>query len=179
MHLKQLTRAAILGIAALGLSTAASPPARDFYVVPAKGALSARVAAFVSDQLLAKGYRVAATPDEADMLVNFSYRLDPYRSTATSGYYPRRRDADAGAFTNSPIPRAPIERAVDASRTDYQPGQTRLLAFDSQVEIRIVRRADNAPLFAGHAKGRNSINPSAVIPGLVGKSLADFPAAAR
>ena len=93
MRIRNFAGAALLGLAALGLSgcatglptkvtrySAAIPQGQSFYVVPGPGVQSGlefnRFAALVAQQMEAKGYRPAGAPGVADMLVQVSYNVD-------------------------------------------------------------------------------------------------------
>ena len=93
MRIRNLAGAALLGVAALGLSgcatglptkvtrySAAIPQGQTFYVVPGPGVQTGLqfngFAALVAQQMEAKGYRPAGAPGAADMLVQVSYNVD-------------------------------------------------------------------------------------------------------
>ena len=92
MSIRNFARAALLGVAAIGLpaappacrprSLAIRPPShrdRRFYVVPGPGVQQGlqfnAFAAQVAQQMEAKGYRWPAAPDVADMLVQLATTL--------------------------------------------------------------------------------------------------------
>jgi hypothetical protein len=110
MRIRNLAGAALLGVAALGLSgcatglptkvtrySAAIPQGQSFYVVPGPGVQQGLqfngFAAQVAQQMEAKGYRPAGAPSVADMLVRVSYNVDQGRQEivvdpfAQSAYY--------------------------------------------------------------------------------------------
>jgi len=93
MRIRNFAGAALLGVAALGLSgcatglptkvtrySAAIPQGQTFYVVPGAGVRQGlefnRFASQVAQQMEAKGYRPAGAPGVADMLVQVSYNVD-------------------------------------------------------------------------------------------------------
>src|SRR5215218_4482334 len=93
MRIRNLAAAALLGVAALGLSgcatglptkvtrySAAIPQGQSFYVVPGPGVQAGlefnRYAALVAQQMAARGYNQAASTAAADMLVQVSYNVD-------------------------------------------------------------------------------------------------------
>jgi hypothetical protein len=93
MRIRNLAGAALLGVAALGLSgcatglptkvtrySAAIPQGQTFYVVPGPSVQTGLqfngFAALVAQQMEAKGYRPAGAPSAADMLVQVSYNVD-------------------------------------------------------------------------------------------------------
>jgi hypothetical protein len=114
MRLHKLAAAALLGVAALGVSACATgipaqvtrysalpvPQGQSFFVVPANGVQSGlefqRYAAIVSQHLAAKGYREAATTAAADMLVKVNY-------TVSEGVTEVREDRMAGASMGDPF----------------------------------------------------------------------------
>jgi len=97
MRISKLAAAAMLGVAALGLSACAqtlnttvsryqampAPQGQTFFVVPVGGAAAngglefQRYAGIVAQQLQARGYTPAANPQSATMLVQFGYQIDP------------------------------------------------------------------------------------------------------
>ena len=94
MRIRNLAAAALVGVAALGLSGCATglpakvtrysampiPQGQSFYVVPGAGVHSGlefnRFASLVTQQMVARGYRPAASTAAADMLVRVSYNVD-------------------------------------------------------------------------------------------------------
>ena len=97
MRISKLATAAMLGVAALGLSACAqtlnttvsryqampAPQGQTFFVVPVGGAAAngglefQRYAGIVAQQLQARGYTPAANPQSPTMLVQFGYQIDP------------------------------------------------------------------------------------------------------
>ena len=93
MRIRKFAAAAVLGVAALGLSACATslptrvtrysvaiPQGQSFYVVPADGFMSGlefnRYAGLVSQQMTAHGYHQAASTAQADMLIKIGYGVD-------------------------------------------------------------------------------------------------------
>ena len=93
MRIRNFAAAALLGVAALGLSACATslptrvtrysvaiPQGQSFYVVPADGFMRGlefnRYAGLVSQQMTAHGYRQAASTAQADMLIEIGYGVD-------------------------------------------------------------------------------------------------------
>ena len=96
MRIRNFVAAAILGVAALGLSGCATglptkvtrystaiQQGQSFYVVPAEGIQSGlefnSYAGIVAQQLAARGYRQAPSTAAADMLVRVGYGVDEGR----------------------------------------------------------------------------------------------------
>src|SRR3954463_4690820 len=96
MRIFKFAAAAFLGVAALGLSACANtlstqvtryqampaPQGQTFIVVPGEGMAAAgglgfqRYAAVVAQQLAARGYTPAASPQSANMIVQLGYKVD-------------------------------------------------------------------------------------------------------
>ena len=109
MRIRNIAAAALLGVAALGVSGCATglpakvtrysampiPQGQSFYVVPANGALPTlefnRFAAQIAQQLEAKGYRPSGAPGVADMLVKVSYGVDGGTREVTVDPFARSR----------------------------------------------------------------------------------------
>ena len=111
MRLRNLAAAALVGVAALGVSGCATglptrvtrhsvaiPQGQTFYVVPANGALPTlefnRFATQIAQQLEAKGYRPAGAPSVADMLVKVSYGVDEGTEQYSTDPFARSRYND-------------------------------------------------------------------------------------
>jgi hypothetical protein len=129
MSIRNFARAALLGVAAIGLSGCATglptkvtrystaiPQGQTFYVVPGPGVQQGlqfnAFAAQVAQQMEAKGYRPAGAPDVADMLVQLSYNVDQgtkeytvdplARSAYNSPFYRGFYDPFYGGFYGRP-----------------------------------------------------------------------------
>src|SRR3982751_4455950 len=96
MRISRLAAAAMLGVAALGLSACATalnttvsryqampaPQGQTFFVVPGEGMAAngglefQRYAGLVAQQLQARGYSPASSPTNATMLVHLGYAVD-------------------------------------------------------------------------------------------------------
>src|SRR3954464_9951962 len=96
MRIRQLLATLALGTAAIGLSACAqqinttvsryqampAPQGQTFYVVPAGGMAAngglefQRYAGIVAQQLQARGFQPATTPQSANMIVQFGYGVD-------------------------------------------------------------------------------------------------------
>ena len=129
MSIRNFAGAALLGVAAIGLSGCATglptkvtrystaiPQGQTFYVVPGPGVQQGlQFNAFadqVAQQMEAKGYRLAGAPDVADMLVQLSYNVDQgtkeytvdplARSAYNSPFYRGFYDPFYGGFYGRP-----------------------------------------------------------------------------
>ena len=192
-----------LSACAVGLPTQVSryqampaPQGQSFFVVPASGQPAglefSRYAAFVGQALQAQGYAQAPSPQAATMLVKVNYgvdqgtteyRVDPfYRnrgfySPFYGGYYgswgrpmyysrySRYRGYSPFYYGWDDPFYSPFDRGIDS----YE-------VYKSFLDMNIVRRVDNAPLFEGHAKARSSNdNLGVLVPNLVEAMFTGFP----
>ena len=192
-----------LSACATGLPTKVSryqampaPAGQSFFVVPANGQQGglefSRYAAYVAQAMQAQGYTAATSPQTATMLVRMDYdvddgttqyRVDPlYRSRNFyspfyGGYYGTwgrpvyySRYSRYGRYSpfyygwDDPF-YSPFDSPID-SYTVYR----------SELDLDIVRRADNAPLFEGKAQARSSTdNLQTLVPNLVEAMFTGFP----
>ncbi|HEY8593255.1 MAG TPA: DUF4136 domain-containing protein [Sphingomicrobium sp.] len=124
MRISKLASAAMLGVAALGLSACAqtlnttvsryqampAPQGQTFYITPGSGMAAngglefQRYAGIVAQQLQARGYTPAANAQSANMVVQFGYNVGPGQVRVVSDpfYYDRYR---FGGFGYSPFSR--------------------------------------------------------------------------
>jgi hypothetical protein len=180
------------------------PQGQTFYVVPASGLPSLefnRYATQIAQQLEAKGYRPAGAPSVADMLVKVSYEVDqgtheytvdPYaRSAYYSPFYRGYYDPFFGGYFGRPYYSrygyygarspfyygwndpfwysSPYGSAFRDPIRDY-------VVYKSELNVDIVRRADNAPLFNGRAMARSQTDELGVlVPNLVEAMFTNFP----
>jgi hypothetical protein len=193
-----------LSACATGLNTqvsryqaAAIVPGQTFYVVPEQGAASPefyRYAAMVSQQLAAQGLRPAGAPQVADLLVRLDYGVDegateyvsepylgsPYRYGGF-GYY--RRPYIGPWYGSGPYYSrwggAPFYYGWDDPflyGSSYSGRVREYTVYKSFLDMDIVRRADNAPLFEGHAKARSRDDElNRLVPSLVTAMFTGFP----
>src|SRR3954447_4736294 len=109
MRISKLAAAAVLGVATLGLSACANtlntevsryqampaPQGQTFVVVPGEGMAAngglefQRYAGIVAQQLQARGYTPAASPQSASMTVQLGYGVDRGQVRVTSDPFPR------------------------------------------------------------------------------------------
>lgn len=221
MRIHKLAAAALVGVAALGLSACATglstqvsryqpaqiPAGQSFYVVPAQGVPTNqfyRYAAMVSQQLQAQGYRSAGAPQLADMLVRLDYGVDEGKTERVADYrdpfYDSRFGGGFGYWRNpyydpfwgvyygrpyySSWSRFPYYYGWNdpfwygAPGSVYGPGGgvREYTVYKSHLDMDIVRRIDNAPLFEGHAKARSQTDElDALVPNLVQAMFTGFP----
>ena len=210
MRLTRFAAAALLGIAALGLSACASsitstvsryqampaPQGQTFFVVPgggmaANGGLEfQRYAGLVAQQLQARGYAPATSPQAATMLVQLGYEMDEgqvryvedpfYRSRYGYGFY----DPFYSSFY---YPRFGYRSRFYYGWDDpfwygrgyggrYGGGVDSYVEYHSGLELHIRARGSNAPLFDGRAQARSQTDRlDVVIPSLVEAMFTNFP----
>ena len=193
-----------LSACAVGLPTQVSrfqampaPQGQSFFVVPANGQPAglefSRYAAFVAQALQAQGYAAAPSPQAATMLVKVNYgvdegtteyRADPFYgsrgfySPFYGGYYGSwGRPLYYSRYSRYGRGYSPFYYGWDDPF--YSPFDTGIDTFEvykSFLDLNIVRRADNAPLFEGHAKARSSNdNLQVLVPNLVEAMFTGFP----
>ena len=204
MRLRDLAAAAALGLAALGLlgcatglntqvsrfQPAAIPAGASFYVVPKHGEADPRFyryASMVSQQLTAQGFRPAGTPQAADILVKVDYGIDQghtevYSDPFYGGYGFGRFGFGDPFFRHSFWGGGPFFSAWGGSPFYYgwdDPfgyGLSSYTVFRSYLDMDIVRRVDEAPLFEGHAKARSQTDElDRLVPDLVTAMFTGFP----
>ena len=197
MRISKLAGAILIGVAAFGLSACASsltttvsryqamPAAQGqtFFVVPGEGMAATgglefqRYAGLVAQQMQARGYTPAASPQSATMLVQLGYIVDKgqvryvedpfYRSNFYGGYspfyYPRFGYRSAFAFGwNDPF--------------WYGGGIDSYVEYHSEVDLHIRAARTNQPLFDGRAQARSETNRlDMVLPSLVEAMFTNFP----
>lgn len=223
MSIRKIAAAALIGVAALGVSACATgqtarvtrysampvPQGQTFYVVPGEGVSPGlefnRFASLVAQQMVAKGYRQAASTAAADMLVRVGYGVDDgetqvsadpwarsmyydpfYRGSydpfyrgyigrpyySRYGYYSRYRDPfywgwDDPFWYSSPY-------AGYGPR--YRQAIREYTVYKSELDLDIVRRADNAPLFDGKAVARSQTDElERLVPNLIEAMFTNFP----
>jgi hypothetical protein len=200
MRIKNLAAAAALGIAPLGLSACAqnlhtevtryqampAPAGQTFVVVPDGGMASngglefQRYAAFVAQQLEARGYRPAASTQSANMIVALGYGVDqgqvryqsdpfgydPFYGPSSRFFYP-----GFGRFGwGSPY----YYGWYGGYGLGY--GTTSYREYHSQAELHIRAASTNQPLFDGRAQARSETNRlDVLIPDLVAALFTGFP----
>lgn len=201
--IKKLGAAALIGVASVALSACATgipanvtrysalpiPAGQTFQVVPANGMTAGlefgQFGSIVAQQLQARGYRPAASPESADMIVRIGYGVDQgtreYSRDPFMEYHsPFHRPYGYGAYYGRPYysrygywgARSPFYYGWDNrywSGSDY-------VVYKSVLDMNIVRRVDNAPLFEGKAQARSSTDRAGVlVPNLIEAMFTGFP----
>ena len=170
----------------------------------APGAEFYRYASMVSQQLQTQGYRPAGAPQLADMLVKLDYGVDegkkeyvtePYMGGSRYGWsrygYGWRDpwfDPSWGVYYGRPYWSSwgrspfyygwndPFWYASPYSGYGGYGGIREYTEYKSFLDMDIVRRADNAPLFEGHAQARSQTDElDALVPPLVTAMFTGFP----
>jgi hypothetical protein len=161
-------------------------------------------ASIVAKQLEARGYRPAGAPQLADMLVKVSYDVDEGQREYTVDPLARSRYADPfyrsyydpfwGAYYGRPYwsrygywgARSPFYWGWDDpfwysspyagyGRGFHDPIRE-YTVYRSELDLDIVRRADNAPLFEGKAQARSQTDEVGVlVPNLIEAMFTGFP----
>lgn len=199
MRIKTLAAAAMLGIAALGLSACAetlrttvsryqampAPQGQTFFVVPAGRGDSAagglefqRYAGLVAQQLQARGYAPAARPQSASMIVQFDYDVGPGQVRYVEDPFYRSRLYDP-FYSPFYYPRFGFGRGYYWGWNDpfwYDGGVNSYVEYHSQVNLHIRAAGSNQPLFDGRAQARSDTDRlDVVVPGLVDALFTGFP----
>ena len=210
------TASALVAGCATGLPTKVTrysampiPAGQTFHVMPASGQSGglefATFATMIAEQLEAKGYRAAATPQLADMTVKVDFGVDegtteyavdrPFGprgfrwSPYGWGYRDPFYDPFWGIHYGRPYWSAwggdPFYYGWDdpfwyaspyAGYGSFGPRIREYTRFDSHLDMQIVRTADNAPLFEGHVKARSQTDELArLVPNLIEAIFTGFP----
>lgn len=175
------------------------PAGQTFYVVPAEGTQGGlefgHFASLVSQQLEAKGFKPAGAPQLADMLVKVSYGVDEGKTEIVEDpFYDPFYGAGYGGFYRPYWSRfgywgarSPYYWGWDdpfwyrSGYGGYGPYGMRdsireYTVYKSDLEMKIVRRQDGAPLFEGHAKARSQTdNLGTLVPNLIEAMFTNFP----
>jgi len=187
-----------LGIAAVGLTACATtldtrvtryqampaPQGQTFAVVPdggmaANGGLEfQRYAAIVGQQLTARGFTPAASPESATMLVQLGYGVDHGQTRIVSDpfYGPYGGPFGGGLF----YPRFGFWPSPFAFGWDdpfwYGGGVDSYVEYHSQLELHIRQHGTNAALFDGRVQARSQSNRlDVVLPALIQAIFTGFP----
>ncbi|MFL6830320.1 MAG: DUF4136 domain-containing protein [Sphingomicrobium sp.] len=165
-----------------------------------------RYASMVSQRLQAQGFRPAGAPQAADVLVRVDYGVDEGKTEVVSdppfygsrygrygggfGYRDPFFDPFWGVYYGRPYwsswSRFPYYYGWDDpfwyggyggyGGYGYGGGIREYTVYKSYLDMDIVRRADNAPLFEGHAKARSQSDElDALVPNLVQAMFTGFP----
>ena len=200
MRIRKFAAAIALGTVAVALSACAeqinttvsryqampAPQGQTFYVVPGGGLANngglefQRYAGLVAQQLQARGYAPASSPQSANMIVQFGYGVDRGQVRYTSdpgfgysgfygpgwGFYrPRFGWGFGGGYLwgwDDPF--------------WYGGGVDSYVEYHSQVDLHIRQAGTDAPLFDGRAQARSETDRlDVVIPSLVDAMFTGFP----
>jgi len=161
-------------------------------------------AAMIAQQLQAQGYRPAGTPQLADMLVKVDYGVDqgtteyvverpfgpryrwgPYGWGYRDPFFDPYWGVQWGRPYWSPWSHDPFYYGWDdpfwysspyAGYGAFGPRIRQYTRYESHLDMQIVRRADNAPLFEGHVKARSQTDELArLVPNLIQAMFTGFP----
>ena len=193
MRISKFATAALLGVAALGLSACAlgldtevtryqmmpAPQGQTFAVVPGEGKAKMgglefqRYAAIVTQQLASRGYQPAANPASATMIVQLGYNVD-------QGHEVYRPDPfDYGYGSRLFYPRFGFYSPFYYGWQDPFWGAHDFDSFteyDGEVDMHIRAAGTNQPLFDGRAQARASTNRlDRVLPPLIEALFTGFP----
>jgi hypothetical protein len=199
MRIKMVAAAALLGVAALGLSACAetlnatvsryqampAPQGQTFAVVPGEGMAARgglefdRYAGVVSQQLAARGYAPAANAGSASMIVQLGYGVDhgQVRYVEQPGLWGGFGDPFWGrGFYRS---RFGWGRPRFAFGWDdpfwFDDGVDSYIEYHGEVDLHI-RSAGGQPLFDGRAQARSDTNRlDVLVPDLVEALFTGFP----
>lgn len=219
--LKRASAAVMLGAAsvllagcATGLPTKVTrysampiPKGQTFYVVSADGQPSGlkfgTYAAMIAQQLEARGYRPAGSPQLADMLVKVDFGVDegeteyvldrpfgprrwgPYGWTYRDPFYDPYWGISYGRPYWSRWAHDPFYYGWDdpywyaspyAGYGAFGPRLREYTRYTSHLDMKIVRRSDNAPLFEGKAQARSQTDElNRLVPNLIEAIFTGFP----
>ncbi len=203
MRFSRLAAAAMLGVAARGVSASAqslrtqvtryqampAPQGQTFIVVPGAGMAATgglefqHYASIVAQQLAARGYRPAASPQSANMIVQLGYRVDggqmryvsdpfgysPYWGPSSRFFYPRFGRFGGYGWGS------PFYYGWDDPFW-YGRGIDSYVEYHSEADLHIRAAGTNQPLFDGRAQARSQTNRlDVLIPNLVEALFTGFP----
>jgi hypothetical protein len=203
MRISKLAAAAMLGIAALGLSACAetlrttvsryqampAPQGQTFIVVPGDGMAAngglefQRYAGIVAQQLQARGYTPATSEQSANMVVQLGYNVGPGQVRYVEDPFYRSRIGFGGFYDPffSPFyyPRFGFGSRYAWGWEDpfwYGGGVDSYVEYYSDVDLHIRAAGSNQPLFDGRAQARSQTNRlDVVVPSLVDALFTGFP----
>jgi hypothetical protein len=199
MRFKRFAAAAALGVAALGVSACAgsitstvsryqampAPQGQTFFVVPGEGMAAngglefQRYAGLVAQQMQARGYTPAASPQSATMLVQLGYIVDKGQVRYVEDPFYRSRLYDPFYYSPFYYPRFGYRSRFSYGWNDpfwYGGGVDSYVEYHSQVDLHIRAARTNQPLFDGRAQARSETNRlDVVIPSMVEAMFSGFP----
>ena len=182
-----------------------APQGQSFYVVPGEGTEGGlqfnQYATLVAKHLAERGYEPAGAPQLADMVVKLSYEVDDgetryavdplARSYYADPFYRGRYDPFWGTYYGRPYfsrfgyygRRSPFYYGWDdpfwysSPYAGFGPDPIRsYTVYESELEMDIVRRQDNAPLFEGQAEARSQTDELGIlVPNLIEAMFTGFP----
>lgn len=194
----KLAAAAMLGVAAMGLSACAetldtqvtryqampAPQGQTFVVVPGEGMAAngglefQRYAAIVAQQMAARGYTPAASAQSASLLVQFGYGIDRGQVRVTEDPFYGGRFGDP-FYSPFYYPRFGYRSAFYYGWNDpfgYGGGISSYVEYHPQIDLHIRAAGTNQPLFDGRAQARSQTNRlDVVVPSLLEAMFAGFP----
>ncbi|HEY6663287.1 MAG TPA: DUF4136 domain-containing protein [Sphingomicrobium sp.] len=210
MRLNKFAAAALLGVAALGLSACASsitstvsryqampaPQGQTFFVVPGGGMANngglefQRYAGLVAQQLQARGYAPATSPQAASMVVQLGYGIDQGQVRYVQDPFYSSRYRYGGFY--DPFYRGGFYYPRFGYRSPFyygwddpfwygggyggRGGVDSYVEYHSDLDLHIRSRGTNAPLFDGRAQARSQTDRlDVVIPSLVEAMFTNFP----
>ena len=198
MRLKKFAAAALLGVAALGLTACASsitstvsryqampaPQGQTFFVVPGGGMATngglefQRYAGLVAQQLQARGYSPASGAQGATMVVQLGYVVDKGQMRYVEDPFYRSHFYDP-FYSPFYYPRFGFRSAFSYGWNDpfwYGGGVDSYVEYHSELELHIRGAGTNQPLFDGRAQARSTTNRlDVVLPSLVEAMFTNFP----
>jgi len=204
MRIRRLTAVLALGVAAVGLSACAeqlnttvsryqampAPQGQTFFVIPGGGMANngglefQRYAGIVAQQLQARGFQPATSPQGANMIVQFGYGVDRGQVQYVEDPFYRSRFGYGGfgyGGFGSPFYRSRWGWGGGYSWGWDDPfwyggGVDSYVEYHSQIDVHIRAAGTNAPLFDGRAQARSQTNRlDVVIPSLVEAMFTGFP----
>ena len=203
MRIRKIAAAIALGTAAVALSACAesitstvsryqampAPQGQTIFVVPGGGKAATgglefqRFAGVVAQQLQARGYTPASSPQSANMLVQFGYQVGPGQVRYVEDPFARSRYGFGGFYDPfySPFyyPHFGFGSPYYWGWDDpfwYGSGINSYVEYHSEVDLHIRRAGTNQPLFDGRAQARSETNRmDVVVPSLVDALFAGFP----
>ena len=204
MRIRQFAAAIAIGAAAIALSACAesinttvsryqampAPQGQTFFVMPAGGMAAngglefQRYAGLVAQQLQARGYTPASSPQSANMVVQFGYGMDKGQVRYVEDPFSRSRFGYGGF--------GPWGGGFYRPRFGwgwgsgyswgwddpfwYGSGIDSYVEYHSQVDLHIRAAGTNAPLFDGRAQARSQTDRlDVVVPSLVDAMFTGFP----
>jgi hypothetical protein len=199
MRISKFTAAALLGVAALGLSACATsitstvsryqampaPQGQTFFVVPGDGMAAngglefQRYAGLVAQQLQARGYQPATAPGSATMVVQLGYGVDHGQTRIVEDPFYRSRYGYGGFGSPFYYPRFGYRSRFSFGWDDpfwYGGGVDSYVEYHSEVDLHIRAAGTSRPLFDGRAQARAQTNRlDMVLPSLVEAMFTNFP----